>query len=206
MWSGPKGASVQERLDRAQEAKKALLERFKQQPGPGDKQYEERQAHLRAVAEARREREELRLKQKAEAEARRAEEAKLKAEREAREAAEAAERAVHEAAEAAERKVREEAEFAALMKAEEDARRMVIVKEQREARKAAKKKKKRGLYARAFVLREVLRAGDSVFEVFRPAAGRVCPAFSIFGAVFSQASASACFSVAVSASASRTLV
>ena len=29
MWSGPKGASVQERLDRAQEAKKALLERFK---------------------------------------------------------------------------------------------------------------------------------------------------------------------------------
>jgi hypothetical protein len=56
MWSGPKGASVQERLDRAQEAKKALLERFKQQPGPGDKEYDERQAQLKAVADARRER------------------------------------------------------------------------------------------------------------------------------------------------------
>jgi len=96
MWSGPKGASVQERLDRAQEAKKALLERFKKQPGPGDKEFDERQAQLKAVAEARRERELLRAKEKAEAEARRIEEARLKAERDAREAAEAAERAVRE--------------------------------------------------------------------------------------------------------------
>ena len=47
MWSGPKGASVQERLDRAQDAKKSLLERFRKQPGPGDQEYEER----RRVAE-----------------------------------------------------------------------------------------------------------------------------------------------------------
>src|SRR6267154_36528 len=57
MWNGPKGASVQERLDRAQEAKKALLERLRQQPGPGDKEYEERQAALKASADARGERE-----------------------------------------------------------------------------------------------------------------------------------------------------
>ena len=62
MWSGPKGASVQERLDRQNEAKKALLERFKKQPGPGEKEYEERQAHLKAVAEGRREREALRAR------------------------------------------------------------------------------------------------------------------------------------------------
>src|SRR6185503_14756855 len=104
MWSGPKGASVQERLDRAQDAKKSLLERFRQQPGPGDKEFEERQAALKAVAEARREREEKRAKEKIELEARRVEEARLKAERDAREAREAAERALREAAETAERK------------------------------------------------------------------------------------------------------
>src|SRR5690349_21301273 len=117
MWGGPKGASVQERLDRQNEDKKGLLDRFKKQPGPGDKEYEERQAHLKAVAEGRRERETLRAKEKAEAEARRIEEARLKAEREAREAEEARLRAIQEAQEAAERKAREEAEFAALMKA-----------------------------------------------------------------------------------------
>jgi hypothetical protein len=145
MWSGPKGASVQERLDRAQEAKKTLLERFKSKPGPGDKEYEERQAQLKAIAEARQEREILREKQKAEDAARRAEEARLKAERDVREAKDAAERAVRETAEAAERKAREEAEFAVLMKAEEEARKAAVLKEQRAARKAAKKKKKRGL-------------------------------------------------------------
>ena len=148
MWSGPKGASVQERLDRAQEAKKALLERFKKQPGPGDKEYEERQAQLKAIAEARRQREECapsrRPKPKRGAPRKRASRPSAMRAR----PQEAAERAVREAAEAAERKAREEAEFAALMKAEEDARRMAIVKEQREARKAAKKKKKRGLLVR----------------------------------------------------------
>ena len=133
MWSGPKGASVQERLDRQNEAKKALLDRFKKQPGPGDKEYEERQAHLKAVAESRREREALRAKQKEEEAARRVEEARLKAEQEAREAEEARLRAIREAQEAAERKAREEAEFAIALKEEED------------ARKAANKKKTRGL-------------------------------------------------------------
>ena len=145
MWSGPKGASVQERLDRQNEAKKALLDRFKKQPGPGDKEYEQRQAHLKAIAEGRRERELIRAKEKAEEAARLAEEARLRAEQEVRAAEEARLRAIREAQEAVERKAREEAEFAALMKAEEEARRMAIVKEQRAARKAAKKKKKRGL-------------------------------------------------------------
>src|SRR5689334_5069566 len=101
MWSGPKGASVQERLDRQNEAKRALLDRFKKQPGPGDKEYEERQSHLKAVADARREREVLRAKQRAEEAARRIEEARLRAEREAREAEEARLRAMKEAQEAA---------------------------------------------------------------------------------------------------------
>ena len=101
MWSGPKGASMQERLDRAAEAKKALLERFKKQPGPGDKEYEERQAQLKAVAEARRQREEARERQKAAEEAARAEAARLKAEADAKAAQEAAEKAAKLAAEEA---------------------------------------------------------------------------------------------------------
>lgn len=145
MWSGPKGASVQDRLDRQNEARKALLARFKQQPGPGDEEYEKRQAELKSIAEARRQREDERAVRKAADQARRIEEARLKAERAVREAAEAAERAIREAAEAAERKTREEAEFATLMAAEEDARKAALLKEQRAARTAAKKKKKRGL-------------------------------------------------------------
>src|SRR4051812_37654525 len=86
MWSGPKGSSMEDRLTRAQEAKKALLERFKTAPKPGDAEYEEQQAKLKAIAEARREREELRARQKAEDESRRAEEARLKSAREAEEA------------------------------------------------------------------------------------------------------------------------
>src|SRR5213075_2638416 len=81
MWSGPKGTSTEDRLARAQEAKKALLERFRSAPKPGDPAYEEQQAKLKAVAEARRLREEKRAKQKAEEDARRAEAARLKAER-----------------------------------------------------------------------------------------------------------------------------
>src|SRR3954452_5473267 len=73
MWSGPKGSSMQDRLDRSAEAKKTLLERFKKQPGPGDKEYEERQAQLKEVAEARRQREGERGGQRAAEEAGRAE-------------------------------------------------------------------------------------------------------------------------------------
>ena len=93
MWSSPKGATVQERLDRAAEAKKALLERFRSAPKPGDAEFEEKQAHLKAIADARRQREELRATQKAEDEARRAEQARLKAAADAKAAQEAAEKA-----------------------------------------------------------------------------------------------------------------
>ena len=85
MWSGPKGASVQDRLDRQNEAKKALLERFKKQPGPGDAEFEKRQAELKSIAEARRQREEERERRRVEEEARRVEQARVKAERDARE-------------------------------------------------------------------------------------------------------------------------
>src|SRR5215210_8446575 len=99
MWSSPKGATVQERLDRAAEAKKALLQRFRSAPKAGDPEYEEKQAQLKAIAEARRQREELRAKQKTEEEARRAEEARLKTAAEAKAAREAAENAAKAAAE-----------------------------------------------------------------------------------------------------------
>src|SRR5215212_10249342 len=99
MWSGPKGATVQERLDRKNDAKKALLERFKKQPGPGDREYEERQAQLKAVAEARRQREEARVAQKAAEEAARAEAALLKALEEAEARRKAAELEAKKAAE-----------------------------------------------------------------------------------------------------------
>ena len=44
MWSGPKGSSVEDRITRQNDAKKALLERFKSAPKPGDSAYEEQQA------------------------------------------------------------------------------------------------------------------------------------------------------------------
>ena len=72
------------------EAKKALLERFKSQPGPGDKEYEERQAQLKAIAEARRQREDAAREAEGRRGGRRAEAARLKAEAEADAAREAA--------------------------------------------------------------------------------------------------------------------
>src|SRR5215210_8252696 len=99
MWRSPKGTKVDERLSRAAEAKKALLERFRSAPKPGDPEFEAQQERLRQIAEARREREELRAKQKAEEEARRAEEARLKTAAEAKAAREAAENAAKAAAE-----------------------------------------------------------------------------------------------------------
>ena len=70
-------------------------------PKPGDPVYEEQQAKLKEVAEARRQREETRARQKAEEDARRAEAARLKAEREAEETRKAAEEAARVAAEEA---------------------------------------------------------------------------------------------------------
>ena len=74
-------------------SEEALLERFKSAPKPGDAGLRGAAGEAEEIAEARREREELRAKQKAEEEARRAEEARLKAEREAEEARIAAEKA-----------------------------------------------------------------------------------------------------------------
>jgi membrane protein involved in colicin uptake len=128
MWSGPKGSSVEDRITRQNDAKKALLDRFKSAPKPGDAAYEEQQAKLKDIADARREREALRAKQKAEEEARRIREAKQKAEREAEEARVAAEEAKRLAEEEATRKVKE--------KSEADAKHLLLLAEQKAARDA----------------------------------------------------------------------
>jgi predicted ribosome quality control (RQC) complex YloA/Tae2 family protein len=122
MWSGPKGSSVEDRITRQNDAKKALLERFKSAPKPGDTAYEEQQAKLKDIAEA------LRAKQKAEEEARRIREAKQKAEREAEEARKAAEEAKRLAEEEAARKMKE--------KSEADAAHLLLLAEQKAARDA----------------------------------------------------------------------
>ncbi|WP_217578384.1 DUF6481 family protein [Mesorhizobium sp. GbtcB19] len=119
-----------ERRNAANEAKKALLERFKAKPAADDPVVLARQAERKAILDARaiREAEKARLKQE-----KLAREAAEKAEREA--AAEAARIAAEEAA-AAEAKIREaeEAERIAFELADEAAR-----KAKRDARYAARK-------------------------------------------------------------------
>ncbi|CDX16166.1 DUF6481 family protein [Mesorhizobium sp. VK24D] len=119
-----------ERRNAANEAKKALLERFKAKPAADDPAVLARQAERKAILEARaiREAEKARLKQE-----KLAREAAEKAEREA--AAEAARIAAEEAA-AAEAKIREaeEAERIARLLADEAER-----KAKRDARYAARK-------------------------------------------------------------------
>lgn len=114
-----------ERLNAANDAKKALLEKFKARPAADDPEVLARQAERKAILEARkiREAEKARLKQErlereaAEAEARRKaeEEARLQAE------AEAAEQARIREAEEAERLAAEEA-LELAQKAKRDAR------------------------------------------------------------------------------------
>ncbi len=60
MWSGPKGSSVEDQITRAQDAKKGAAGAVRSAPKPGDEAYEEQQAKLKAIADARREREEQR--------------------------------------------------------------------------------------------------------------------------------------------------
>ena len=48
-----KGADFNERQSAAANAKKALLEKFKAKPGPGDPDFEARQAERLAAAQAR---------------------------------------------------------------------------------------------------------------------------------------------------------
>jgi membrane protein involved in colicin uptake len=102
-----KGVEFSERQSAAANAKKALLEKFKAKPGPGDPAFEQRQAERLAAAEARNAARERRLKEKQEAR-----EAALQAEQAAREA-EAKAQADLEAKREAEAKAARDARYAA---------------------------------------------------------------------------------------------
>jgi hypothetical protein len=99
-----------ERKEAAANARKALLARFKAAPGPDDPGYQERQAELKRVAEAREARIAERRAAMAAEEARKAEEARAAAAAAAVAAAEAAARA---RALAAEQKAARDARYAA---------------------------------------------------------------------------------------------
>jgi hypothetical protein len=126
-----KGVDFNERQSAAANAKKALLEKFKAKAGPGDPEFEARQAERLAAAEARDARQRA-AREKAAREAEAARVAKLKAEEEARIAA---------AAEEVRRKAEEEARYQAdlIAKEELDAQK----KAERDARYAARKARKR---------------------------------------------------------------
>ncbi|MDP2802809.1 MAG: DUF6481 family protein [Phreatobacter sp.] len=81
---------LSERLETAQKAKQALLEKFRSRPGPDDPDFQKRQAERRVIAEARAKREEAKEAiRRAEAERFAAEElARKEAERVAAEEAE----------------------------------------------------------------------------------------------------------------------
>ncbi len=116
-----------DRQKAALEARKAALDKFKARPGPGDPEYDRKQAERTAIVKAREEREKQRAIEKAKREAeeakRRAEEAaRLKAEEEARIAAE---------------KAREEEEW--LLKKMLEEEREAELKAKRDARYAARK-------------------------------------------------------------------
>jgi len=107
-----------DRLGKSNDAKKAMLQRFKAQPGPDDPEVLRKRAEREAIARARDERLATReAERRAEAEriaaeiaAREAAEAKDRAEREAREAIEAAE---HQIALEAQKKAERDARYAA---------------------------------------------------------------------------------------------
>ena len=156
MWSGPKGSSVEDRIARAQDAKKALLERFRSKPGPGHPEYEARQAELKAVAEARRQREEARARQKAAEEAARIEATRVKSEAEAEAARKAAEQAARLAA--------EESAIMAQLKAEEAAKLEALKAEQKAAgmpamRRARPPRRSGGGYRSPLLLPRGFRSG-----------------------------------------------
>jgi hypothetical protein len=87
----------------AAEARKALLDKFKQRPSEDDPAVQARKAEREAILKARQEREAIKAKERAE------EEARLAVIRAEKEAQEAAERAAREAQEAAARAAREAA-------------------------------------------------------------------------------------------------
>jgi hypothetical protein len=111
---GYKEKSFSDRLSAAQQARQAVLEKFKSRPGPDDPEVIRRREERLALAEARAKREaERQAIREAEAKIRAEQEAKEKAEREAREKREAIERVIRESAEAAERKKQRDARYAA---------------------------------------------------------------------------------------------
>jgi len=116
---GFKEQGLDERLKRAAEAKKAILEKFKARPGPDDPDVVKREQERAAIAEARRVRE---------------------AEKAERKAKEAEERAVREAAEKAEReRLAKRAAIEAVIRGEAI---MAEQKAKRDMRYAARKARK----------------------------------------------------------------
>ena len=126
-----KGVDFNERQSAAVNAKKALLEKFKAKAGPGDPEFDARQAERRAMAEARDARRKA-AREKAAREAEAARIAKLKAEEEARIAAEI---------EAARLKAEEEERYQADLLAKEELE--AQKKAERDARYAVRKARKR---------------------------------------------------------------
>jgi hypothetical protein len=126
-----------ERRNAAQEARKALLDKFRAAPGPDDPEFAKRQAERQAIHEAR-------LARTAEREAaKRAREAELAAAAagEAERAAVAAREAERLSAEEAARRAAEEVERRAALEADQKAKRDARYA----ARQAAKKRRRRGL-------------------------------------------------------------
>jgi hypothetical protein len=141
-----------ERRNAAADARKALVDKFKARPKPDDPAEIERQAKLKAIADAREARIQARIAEREAA--RKAEEARIEAERRAREIAEAnraaeeARRQAETAARAAEEAARARSEAvdkntrARLLDEEKKQRALALIAEQRaqrEAREAAKK-------------------------------------------------------------------
>ena len=126
-----KGDNFNDRQSAAMNARKALLEKFKAKPGPGDPEFDARQAERKALAAARDARQKA-AREKAAREAEAARVAKLKAEAEARIRAAEEERLRKEEEE---RRYQEELVARETLEAEKKA--------ERDARYAARKARKR---------------------------------------------------------------
>jgi hypothetical protein len=111
---GFKEQNLDERLKRAADAKRAILEKFKSRPGLDDPEVAKRREERMEIAAARaaREAEKRRIKEQEAAE-RAAKEATQRAEREQREKWAAIEKVIRDAAEAAERKAERDRRYAA---------------------------------------------------------------------------------------------
>jgi hypothetical protein len=126
------GVTLEERLSRAADAKKAMLTRFRAVPGPDDPAVAERRIEREAILKAR----EIRTAEREAAKKTREAEMAAQAAREAELAAQAEREAAEKAAKAAADQVEFDALLAAEQKAARDARYA--------ARKAAKKQRRKG--------------------------------------------------------------